>query len=189
MPRVLVLYATTHGHTAKVADALAQTLRARDMVVDLVEARRTTCTPAGYDAVVVAASVHGGEYQAEIRQWVLAHAAELNTKATAFVYVCLGVRQRDPKVQHDLEAIVSRFVQATGWRPATVKPVAGALLYTQYNWFLRRMMKRIVAKAGGDTDTSRDYEYTDWADLRKFGEAFATSVAETTRPLRSLATA
>jgi len=33
-------------------------------------------------------------------------------------------------------------------------------------------MKRIVAKAGGDTDTSRDYMYTDWNDLRAFADDF-----------------
>ena len=26
-------------------------------------------------------------------------------------------------------------------------------------------MKRIACKAGGDTDTSRDYDYTNWAAL------------------------
>jgi menaquinone-dependent protoporphyrinogen oxidase len=34
-------------------------------------------------------------------------------------------------------------------------------------------MKRIVSKGGGDTDTSRDYEYTDWEDLRTFAREFA----------------
>jgi menaquinone-dependent protoporphyrinogen oxidase len=38
------------------------------------------------------------------------------------------------------------------------------------------MMVRIVRKAGGDTDTSRDYEYTDWTDLRAFAEKFARSL-------------
>jgi menaquinone-dependent protoporphyrinogen oxidase len=33
-------------------------------------------------------------------------------------------------------------------------------------------MKRIVQKAGGDVDTSRDYEYTDWEDVRRFGTQF-----------------
>ena len=42
----------------------------------------------------------------------------------------------------------------TGWRPGTVKLVAGALPYTQYAWFKRLIMKRIVGKAGGDTDTT-----------------------------------
>jgi menaquinone-dependent protoporphyrinogen oxidase len=37
-------------------------------------------------------------------------------------------------------------------------------------------MKRIVQKAGGDTDTSRDYEYTDWNDRRAFAEQFVQLV-------------
>jgi menaquinone-dependent protoporphyrinogen oxidase len=37
-------------------------------------------------------------------------------------------------------------------------------------------MKRITRKAGGDTDTSRDYEYTDWSDLRTFAEDFGRRV-------------
>ena len=57
------------------------------------------------------------------------------------------------------------------------KPVAGALPYTRYNWFIRRVMKRIAAKAGGDTDTTRDYEYTDWQDLRSFAEQFGVLAA------------
>jgi hypothetical protein len=38
-------------------------------------------------------------------------------------------------------------------------------------------MKRIVRKAGGDIDTRRDYEYTDWNDLRMFAEQFAQRVS------------
>ena len=52
-----------------------------------------------------------------------------------------------------------------------------AVLYTRYGWFKRRIMQRIVAKAGGDGDTTRDYEYTNWADLRTFVEAFAGPVS------------
>ena len=91
--------------------------------------------------------------------------------------VCLGILQADPQVQQELGKIVDRFFAATEWRPTVIKPVAGALLYTHYNWIKRWVMKRIVRKAGGDTDTSRDYEYTDWNDLRKFAEQFAQRVS------------
>jgi menaquinone-dependent protoporphyrinogen oxidase len=37
-------------------------------------------------------------------------------------------------------------------------------------------MKRIAKKSGGDTDTSRDYEYTDWAALDRFLEQFAAEI-------------
>ena len=57
-----------------------------------------------------------------------------------------------------------------------VKVVAGALAYTRYNRLTRWAMKRIVTKAHGDTDTSRDYEYTDWNDVRRFAGEFAETL-------------
>jgi menaquinone-dependent protoporphyrinogen oxidase len=92
---------------------------------------------------------------------------------TAFVSVSLAVLQHgDSKVMADLDAIVTRFLEATAWQPGAIKHVAGALLYTRYNIFKRWIMKRIAAKAGGETDTSHDYDYTDWADLRAFTHDF-----------------
>jgi len=175
MSRILVLYGTTEGQTAKVAGVIGDTLRTGGIATDVINARADWPSPRDYDAVIVAASVHGGGYQRAVRRWVRAHAQTLNQKPTAFVSVCLGVLQQDPKVAHELTAIVDRFRTATGWRPAIVKQVAGALPYSRYNWFTRWAMVRIVRKAGGDVDTSRDYEYTDWADVRAFAEEFVRS--------------
>jgi len=177
MSRILVLYGTTDGHTAKVARSLAETLRCQGAVVVVHDARSVDCTPDDYDGVIVAASVRGGRYQKAVWGWVRSHRAVLNTKPTAFVSVCLGVLQRDAKVDRTLETIRQRFLDETGWHPTVTKLVAGALLYRRYNFFLRWFMKRIVAKAGGDTDTTRDYEYTDWKDLRAFAEQFGHMVA------------
>lgn len=57
------------------------------------------------------------------------------------------------------------------------KAVAGALLYTRYGWLKRWIMRRIVRKAGGDVDTTRDYEYTDWIALRELARRFAARLA------------
>ena len=75
-----------------------------------------------------------------------------------------------------MASIVARFAVETGWTPPHTKQVAGALLYRKYNFFMRWVMKRIAAKAGGDTDTSRDYEYTDWNDVRAFASQFGRTV-------------
>ena len=180
MPRILVVYGTTEGHTARVAGAVAEALHRTGAVVDVMAADQPAPAPDGYDAVVVAASVHAGRYQRPVEKWVKAHAAAMARRPTAFVSVCLGVLQHDSKVQRDLEAIVDRFIAATGWRPAVVKFVAGALPYTRYGWLRRAVMKRIVAKAGGDTDTRRDYEYTDWNDLRQFAADFGVGLSAST---------
>jgi menaquinone-dependent protoporphyrinogen oxidase len=168
MTRILVAFTTTHGQTAKIAGALADTLRARGAQVDVHQIGRTHCVPDSYQGVIVAAAVRGGRYPKSVRRWVAAHAAALNARTTAFVSVCLGILEHDPEVDRTLKTIIDGFLKETGWQPTVTHQVAGAVPYTRYNWFVRRMMKRIVAKAGGDTDTSRDYEYTDWEDLRRF---------------------
>jgi menaquinone-dependent protoporphyrinogen oxidase len=178
MARILVVYGTTEGHTAKVAGAIAETLHRLGAVVEVTAADEAAAAPDGYDAVIVAASVHAGRYQRSVEKWARTHAAALSRKPAAFVSVCLGVLQKDPKVQQDLQAILDRFVATTGWRPAVVKLVAGALPYTRYGWVKRLVMKRIVGKAGGDTDTHRDFEYTDWTELSRFAADFGHGLTE-----------
>ena len=185
MARVIVVYGTTDGQTHKVADAIGATLREGGVSVDLFEASKHTPGPADYDAVIVAGSVHAGGYQRNLRRWVRRHAEDLQRVPNAFVSVCLGVLQHDPNVDRDLQSIRERFFEATGWHPDTVKVVAGALRYTRYNWVEKLAMQHIVAKAGGDTDINRDYEYTDWYDVELFARGFAGVIAS--RPAEAVA--
>ena len=179
MSRILVVYGTSDGHTAKIAEAIGETLRRKGAIVNVMDARRAIGRPESYDGIVVAASVHAGGYQRSVHRWVREHAASLQRKPTAFVSVCLAVLQNKTEVQQHLTAILDQFFADAGWRPTLTKIVAGALLYTRYHWLTRWMMKRIVQKAGGDTDTSRDYEYTDWKDVRKFAVEFGQLVDRT----------
>jgi menaquinone-dependent protoporphyrinogen oxidase len=64
--------------------------------------------------------------------------------------------------------MIDVFIQETGWTPARALAVAGALAYSQYNFLVRFVMKRIARRAGAPTDTSHDYEFTDWATLDRF---------------------
>jgi menaquinone-dependent protoporphyrinogen oxidase len=66
------------------------------------------------------------------------------------------------------------FEQQTGWRPVQIGLFSGALLYRQYGFLKRLMMKRIVSSKPGNlsTDTSRDHEYTEWDAVERFAEDF-----------------
>jgi menaquinone-dependent protoporphyrinogen oxidase len=50
--------------------------------------------------------------------------------------------------------------------------VAGALKYTQDDFFKRLMLQMISKSSGGSTDTSKDHEYTDWTALARFVSDF-----------------
>ena len=176
MNRILVLYGTTEGHTRKIANVIGDTMRANGLDVDVVHVDEHQPDPAPYAAVVVAASVHAGGYQKPIARWVRTHAEQINRMPGAFVSVCLSILSKNEAGRKEAAAIPRRFLDEVNWHPPVVKIVAGALPYTQYGFVTRWIMKRIVASAGGDTDTSRDYEYTDWNDLRMFAAEFGRRV-------------
>jgi len=174
MKRALIVFGTTDGHTQQVAEAVAETFRVEGWGASVVEARDATpdVRPEEFDRVVVAASVQAGKYQRPVRKWTRQHAAALNKVPSAFLSVCLGILETRPEAQREVRAIPERFFSWSGWQPSATKIVAGALPYTRYGWLKKLIMKRIATKAGGDTDTTRDFEYTDWEDLREFVRGF-----------------
>ncbi|HYL57147.1 MAG TPA: flavodoxin domain-containing protein [Gemmatimonadales bacterium] len=175
MSRVLILYGTTDGHTRKIATALGGVLSWEGSRVEVVDAQDVSAEvrPDDYDGVIVAASIHMGGYQRAVTRWVRRHADALNHRPSAFISVCLGVLEPREEAQREVRDIMQRFLDRCDWQPAVTKTVAGALRYTKYGWLKKWIMRRIVAKAGGDIDTTRDYEYTDWDDVRAFARAFA----------------
>lgn len=172
MARLLVVYATKYGQTRKIAANLADGFTRLGHEVEAINAADAgTASVAEFDAVVVGGPVYRSTYPAELITWVTVNAQVLSGRPSAYSSVCLGILQRDdPATQQAERKIVTDFFAQTGWTPPLWAIFAGALPYTKYNWLIRLMMKRITAKAGGDTDTSRDYEYTDWNEVRRFAE-------------------
>lgn len=54
--------------------------------------------------------------------------------------------------------------------------IAGALNYAEYDYFKRLLMKMIAKKEGRATDTSLDYEYTDWEEVTIFTNKFINKI-------------
>lgn len=179
MTRILVIYGTTDGQAEKVAQELGRALRLAGVDASVFKASSAAPGPEEYAGVIVAASLRVGKYQKPVRRWVTQHADALRGRPGAFVSVCMSACDRRDSSQLQLSRIMRNFVDTCGWMPGYLKPVAGAVNYTQYDWLTRWVMKRIVGKAGGSTDTSRDHEYTDWADVRAFAREFLKHVHAT----------
>jgi menaquinone-dependent protoporphyrinogen oxidase len=189
--RVGVFFATREGHTKRIANHIAAGLRTAGFDVDLVDVQHTIpFSLLKYSAAVLAASVHSGNHEAEMIRFVKDHRTELDSMMTAFVSVTLSEagaeRQEASPIEHaqfviDVESMLNKFFKQTNWRPTIAKPVAGALLYSQYNFLIRFIMKRIAKKEGAATDTSQDYDYTDWVGLDQFVDKLAEEIRCTTK--------
>jgi menaquinone-dependent protoporphyrinogen oxidase len=174
MANVLIVYGTTEGQTAKVAQHIGDVGRRLGHDVDVLHAPEVTedAVANRYDAVIVGASVHEGRYQRAVRNFVERNKELLASRPSAFFSVSLAAASRNPAERAHVERIAADFETRTNWRPSHTVSFAGALRYTQYSWLKRMLMKQISGKEGGDTDTSRDFEYTDWDEVTRFAEGF-----------------
>ena len=174
MTRILIAYGTTEGHTARIAQHLADVIREHGCATSVVNVERARVGEAdGCDAVIVGASVHMGKHERCVVEYVRQNRGTLERLPSAFFSVSLAARETTEEARKEVEGYIERFVQQTGWRPRRIGRFAGALLYTRYGFFKRWMMKKITRDKGGfDTDTSRDYVYTDWHGVRRFAEEF-----------------
>ena len=48
---------------------------------------------------------------------------------------------------------------------------AGALLYPRYKWIDRVMIQLIMKITGGETDATKEIEYTNWGKVKAFAES------------------
>jgi menaquinone-dependent protoporphyrinogen oxidase len=170
MKPVLVLYASTHGHTAKIATRIADALEHAGATVDLRRAdAKDDPSPHEYEAVVAGASIHMGHHQRELVRWARAHATSLSAMPSAFFSVCLSAADDTDEARAVTRRYVDEFVEETGWMPRETASFAGALQYLEYDFFTRLLIKMMMHRGGHPTDTSQDYDYTDWDAVWRFG--------------------
>ena len=178
MAKVLILYGTTEGQTAGIAEVITDVIREMGHEAEAVDIKRVSDTlPDGYDAVIIGASIHMGKHDKHVVEFVHKNHDTLERLPSAFFSVSLAA-QGDTQ---EAAGYVDRFEDETGWRPGRVALFGGALLYTHYGFIKRHMMKKIAGEKPGQlgTDTSRDYVYTEWDAVRRFAEHFADQLQTT----------
>lgn len=164
--KLMIIYATIEGHTRNICKYLRNEAENMGYTVALFDASVMPPEPDDYDAVIIAGSVHRGKYQAAIKHYAEKYHKELNRKKSVLLSVSLSAAVEDTELWNELKQHTEDFLLATGWEPTFIEHVAGALRYTEYDYLKRLIMRLISKRAGGDTDTSKDYEYTDWNQVK-----------------------
>jgi menaquinone-dependent protoporphyrinogen oxidase len=177
MSSVLVLYASTHGHTAKIAARVAAGVESAGVAAELRDVKRDPgVDPVPYDAVIAGGSLHAGSHQPELLQWVKAHADALNARPGAFFSVSLTAAEDTAEERQPAVDLMNAFLEESGWTPQRSEIVAGALQYLEYDRFTRTLVRLMMKRGGHPTDTSQDYDYTDWDAVERLGREFASGL-------------
>jgi menaquinone-dependent protoporphyrinogen oxidase len=173
---VPIFYATTHGHTRRIAEHMATVLRGHGLAseaVDVATHEADAIDWLGVRAVALIASLHAGAHQPAAEAFARRHHDELSVRPSLFVSVGLSICSKLPEEVATARRKADAFPGRVEWSAAAVACVGGRLAYTQYGFITRWMMRRIVGKSGGPTDSSRDYDLTDWRQVRALAEDLA----------------
>jgi menaquinone-dependent protoporphyrinogen oxidase len=179
MAKFLIVYGSQEGQTEKIANHMAELFRNANHTADLFYGKDVPdeFSMSSYDGVVVGASIHIGKHQKYMVKFAKRYSDQLASKFSAFFSVCLTAKSGTLEDKTQVEQYLEDFMDTSGWQPDQIGVFAGALLYTQYGLIKRYLMKTISKQMEGDTDVSRDYDYTDWESVDDFAEIFMTSVA------------
>lgn len=174
MAKIAIVYGTAEGQTEKITAHIADIALQHGHLIEVHNAKHLPgdFVLDQFDAVLVGASIHSRQYPISIQGFVKSHRDYLMRTPSALFTVCLTASQATPEARAIVQQDVSKFEQETGWVPAKAGAFAGALNYTKAGILKRYRMKKIARQVGAATDTTRDWEFTDWNAVTQFAEEY-----------------
>lgn len=173
MRTVLIIFATREGQTAKVAQRICDHLYKADIDLQLVDAgdskRVDDIDLSSVDLIVCGASMHVGRLESEIVDFINRNKDQIEAKPRSFFLVLLSAATKDPELRRKwLSDAANKMNKQLNVRFDDCEMVAGALAYSKYSMPTKWVMRRIAKLAREATDTSRNYEYTDWNQVDRY---------------------
>lgn len=169
--KTLILYLTTDGQTKRIAENIAQYIQGKVDVLSLEENSISAQQLQEADQVIIGASIRYGHFKPILNTFIEKNYEILNTKKSAFFCVNLTARKEN-KNTAQTNIYTRKFLQKIKWKPTIAKVFAGRLMYPRYTWYDRLIIQFIMRITGGETDTTKEIEYTDWNNVKTFAEKF-----------------
>ncbi|MDF0535362.1 menaquinone-dependent protoporphyrinogen IX dehydrogenase [Shewanella yunxiaonensis] len=173
MHNTLIIYSTVDGHTHRICEVIAEELRHNGEQVSLVELSKVSETQLTQcDKVLIGASIRYGKHRPALYQFINRHKALLDARINGFFTVNVVARKPE-KNTPETNPYMQKFLQLSLWQPQQLGVFAGKIVYADYSWLDRTMIRFIMWMTKGPTDTSQAYEFTDWENVRRFAREFA----------------
>ncbi|MDG6881783.1 Protoporphyrinogen IX dehydrogenase [menaquinone] [Phocoenobacter uteri] len=169
--KTLILYLTTDGQTQKIAQHIANEIQGEITLIDLKEQQISAEQLKEADQIIIGASIRYGHFSPMLKKFIQQHYELLNQKKSAFFSVNL-VARKEEKNTPETNSYTRKLLAEISWKPTEAAVFAGKLSYPKYNWYDRAIIRFIMKLTGGETDTTKEIEYTDWNKVTEFARKF-----------------
>ena len=169
---LLQIYTSREGQTARIMTCIADVLIQQGHSVDTHRLEANTkleLDVTRYDRVLIGGSIHYGQHEAFLADFIRDNQAGLAQVKTAFFSVNLTARKPE-KNTAETNPYMVKFLAQLNWQPTLSHVFAGALLYSRYGFWDKQIIRFIMWLTKGNTDVHQDIDYTNWADVKPFAK-------------------
>ena len=167
MSNVLLLYSTVYGLSRRICEKLQTLLIEQGEQVVVAPLVGHEVDPAGFDVIVIGASIRQGKHNPAVLAFIRQHLALLQSKPSAFFSVNL-VARKPAKNTPQTNPYLKRFLAHCPWQPRLLGVFAGELDYQRYGPVDRHLVRFVMWLNKGPTDLSTRTTFTDWQEVERF---------------------
>ena len=170
MARIIIIYSTTDGHTREICSYLKQEVEAYDNQVTLLSINDVQSADLElFDKIVIGASIRYGKHNIKVYEFIKKNLAILEKKPGAFFSVNVVARKPE-KNQPETNPYLKKFLTQIAWKPQKLAVFAGKIDYQRYKFWDRFMSRLIMWMTKGPTDPKTNVDFTNWNQVKKFGQ-------------------
>ncbi len=168
MKKTLLVHASQDGQTIKIMQFIERRLR-DTQCCELKDLYKDSIDLKDYERVVIGGAVRYGHLNKKLYRFIEDNANTLTNMPNAFFCVNLTAR-KEGKDTPETSVYMKTFLKRSAWQPQKLAVFAGALKYPQYKLFDRLMIQLIMKITGGETDPTKEVEYTNWDKVTEFSD-------------------
>ncbi|MET1413898.1 flavodoxin domain-containing protein [Roseibium sp. HPY-6] len=163
--KILIAYASTEGHTEKVAKHIGANLSADDHFVLYHNVRDVSggLAVSDFDKAIIAGSVHSAKHQGDLELFVFANREQFAKMPTLFASVSLAAAF--PDTRDEARGYIDTFQKSASWQPSETVLVAGAVKPGNYDWFEKSALLEGDLAGHVNEELAQTREFTDWDAL------------------------
>lgn len=175
---VALVYESIEGQTRKVADYVAERLRAHGHGVRVLNSadRQSDVSFDGIDRVILAAPVHERRHPKDFEVLLAANSETLRQLPTLMLSVSL--KASFPEGREEAQDYVTEMAMRTGVDFTKEVLVAGAVRTESYGYFEAQIVSNVVLEGQPVDLIDGVREFTDWEGLASHVDAFVTTESD-----------
>ncbi|PPI87676.1 menaquinone-dependent protoporphyrinogen IX dehydrogenase [Candidatus Pantoea edessiphila] len=167
--KALIIFCSRYGQTKKIATYIADNISYYQLcdVINITDAMNINFNWKQYDRILIGASIHYGHFNPILNKFIQLNLFAIKKLISGFFSVNLTARKIE-KNSPRTNIYTYKFLKGSPWKPNCCAVFAGALQYSNYNWFNKIVIQIIMLLTGGETNSNCNIEYTDWEEVRIF---------------------